>query len=81
VHRTTADELLSERSEGGGEALNEAKEFLKKVLGDGPLEATSVQVKAKEAGICETTLQRAKRSLGIKSDKNGDRWHWRLPTA
>jgi hypothetical protein len=36
VHRTTADELLSERSEGGGEALNEAKEFLKTVLGDGP---------------------------------------------
>ena len=81
VHTATADEVLMEKSEDGGEALNEAKEFLKKVLGDGPLEATSVLAKAKEAGICETTLHRAKRSLGIKSDKDGDGWHWRLPAA
>ena len=51
------------------------------MLEDGPLEATSVQAEAKEAGICETTLHRAKKSLGIRSDKDGDRWHWRLPAA
>jgi putative DNA primase/helicase len=81
VHIATADEVLIEKSEDGGEALKEAKDFLKGVLVDGPLEATSVHEKAKEAGICETTLHRAKKSLDIKSDKDGDRWHWRLPAA
>ena len=81
VHIATADEVLIEKSEGGGDALKEAKDFLKVVLGDGPLEANSVQAKAEEAGISKKTLDRAKTALGIRSYKDGDRWHWRLPAA
>ena len=40
-----------------------------------------IQREADEAGIHETTLRRAKKSLGIKSHKDGDKWGWRLPAA
>ena len=78
VHKATAGEVLIERSEGG-EALNEAKEFLEAMLTEGPMEAIKLQAGAKEVGINETTLRRAKKSLGIKSYKERDRWYQSLP--
>ena len=79
----TADALLSapidpeERS-----ALGEAKEFLREALKDAPLWSNAVKKEAREAGISEMTLRRAKEMLAVRSDKEADgSWSWRLPGA
>jgi len=77
----TADALLAaptapeERS-----ALDEAMEFLRDVLGNGPVWSKQVQKDAREADVTEITLKRAKAALGIRSEKQGDgSWAWALP--
>jgi putative DNA primase/helicase len=59
----------------------EAADFLREVLADGPVAATDVKRQAKAAGIAERTLFRAKAGLGVKAEKSGfrDGWLWSLP--
>ena len=66
---------------GEAPALEEAVEFLLDLLADGPVSAPSVQTKAKNAGIKDATLRRAKEKLHIRSVKHGfgDGWGWELP--
>lgn len=77
----TADALLSapvdpeERS-----ALGEAKDFLLEALEDGPRWSKAIKEEAHDADVSEITLKRAKRSLGVRSEKEADgSWTWRLP--
>ena len=77
----TADTLLAapldpeERS-----ALEEAKEFLREALKDGPRWSKVVQDEARELGISEITLKRAKKELAVRSEKEADgSWTWLLP--
>jgi hypothetical protein len=77
----TADALLSapidpeERS-----ALGEAKDFLRDALKDAPRWSKAVKKEASEADISEITLKRAKRELGVRSEKEADGSRtWRLP--
>jgi len=53
------------------------------VLADGPLAATEVRQRAKDDEIASRTLDRAKKSLGVRSTKAsiGGRWEWGLPVA
>lgn len=69
-------EPSAERSE-----RDEAKDFLREVLADGPVAATEVKRQAKAAGIAERTLFRARAELGVKPEKTGFRegWMWSLP--
>ena len=61
-------------------ALSEAKEFLQDELRDRPMAAKQVMKNAREAGISERTLKRAKADLRVKSTKEGDgSWTWSLP--
>ena len=64
-------------------ALDEAKEFLRDLLADGPVEAKRVKAEARDAGIAERTLARAKQLLGAQAEKTGfgdeGKWTWRLP--
>ena len=67
-------------------ALSEAVEFLLEVLVDGPVESKDVLKEAKEAGLKERTLDRAKTRVGvvaIRKGKGGQRgggiWYWSLP--
>lgn len=76
-----ADALLSaptdpeERS-----ALEEATDFLREELGDGPVWNVEVKKGARGAGFSEATLKRAKTTLGVRSTKEGDgSWFWSLP--
>ena len=67
----------------GQPRLAVAEAFLSRVLKDGPLRATRVAQLARSAGIAMPTLRRAKRRLGVTSDKAGalrgpQRWFWRL---
>jgi hypothetical protein len=62
--------------------LDEAKEFLRDELGDGPIWAKQVYKDARDAGVADITLRRAKTSLGVKSTRHGtEGWTWELPTS
>lgn len=66
---------LHEKSE-----LEAAREFLREELKDGPMCAKHVYRDAKDAGISERTLRRAKDALRVKSEKVGtEGWRWTLP--
>jgi len=62
--------------------LDEAADFLRGTLDDGPKPAANVKAEAKEKGISEVTLLRAKRQLGVIATTTGagQPWDWSLPT-
>lgn len=64
-------------------ALDEAKQFLKDKLANGPVPASEVQQAAKEADVSDATLRRAGDALKIKSKREGfgakGRFRWSLP--
>ncbi|MCR9296359.1 MAG: bifunctional DNA primase/polymerase [bacterium] len=60
---------------------DEAKRWLEDKLKDGGYAAASIWKEAKADGIAEKTLKRAKKDLGIVSDKVGDAWVWQMPDA
>jgi hypothetical protein len=62
-------------------ALDEAKNFLRELLKNGQLPVKRVQAQAREAGISEMTLRRARQAIGITVAKEGftsGKWVWRL---
>ena len=60
---------------------DEAVNFLRVELADGQRPAKEIQEAAKAAGVGPGSLKRAKRVLGVDSDKDGFHggWVWRLP--
>jgi len=69
--------------EDGRTSLDEAGEFLRSVLEDGPLSAKDVLRKGQAAGFADRTLRRAKTIVGIKAERQGfgpgSTWVWKLP--
>jgi hypothetical protein len=64
------------------EARREAEVFLREYLKDGPARFRDIERAAKAENIATRTLYRAKKVLGIESDKVGfqtGQWYWRLP--
>jgi len=78
----TADEAMApagdpeERSE-----LDEAVDWLGKLLKNGPVDSTEIQAAAKQSGVAWRTLERAKPRLGVKATKAtfSGAWRWSLP--
>ncbi len=63
-------------------ALDEAVEFLVDELGMHPVTAKRVQKDGRDAGIAERTLNRAKRRLGVRSERESDgSWTWVMPRS
>jgi hypothetical protein len=69
-------------------ALSEAQEFLREALSDGPQPAAEVRQEADSAGIAKRTLDRARQSLGVVAEREGEagkrgggKWLWRLPSV
>jgi len=63
-------------------ALDEATAFLREALASGPRPAAEVKIAAKEAGIAERTLERARLRAGILTRKEGFAgapWVWMPP--
>jgi hypothetical protein len=82
----TAADLLASESQGGKHSVGEeAAAFLREVLAGGPVDANVVKAEAKQQGIAERTLQRAKQRLGVQAKKRGfgegGAWLWSLPPA
>ncbi|NOZ21119.1 MAG: AAA family ATPase [Planctomycetes bacterium] len=81
----TAEEALRDQSEGkqGDSPIEDAEEWLRDALGDGPLPSKDVLRMARENGHSERTLRRAKKALGITVSKEGfeagSTWYWSLP--
>ena len=83
---TEAALLRGDEDEGKRSAQDEAAEFLRVLLGDGPVEAKQAQREYREVGISERTIMRAKAALGVKSERHGQAgqqgggtWVWSLP--
>ncbi len=82
----TADAVLAAHAGGGSgtsSALDEAKEWLRDTLIDGPVPAVEVKNQAEADGIALRTLQRAKQVLNVVATKEGyaakGRWVWVMP--
>ena len=59
----------------------EAVEWLRGTLSGLPVESKSILKSAKQDGIAERTLYRAKRELGVISRREGQGWVWELPSV
>jgi hypothetical protein len=81
----TADEAIAAATPGAKDktsAMNEAVDFLERLLADGPVASTEVFKAAKANGIAAVTLRRAKKRRGINArhDESFDGgWKWCLP--
>ena len=78
----TADEALAgDRGEACGRTeRDDAADWLREFLADGPRPAADVEREAREAGFTFSTLRRAKAAIGVKSLKQafGGHWEWAL---
>jgi hypothetical protein len=76
----TANEAMA--AAGGHSAKREAREFLLERLETGPVKQNDILDEAKQEGIAEKTLRRAKKDLGVKSRKERGKidgeWLWEL---
>jgi len=81
----TADQALARRAADTGQRTerDEAADFLRGVLADGPVPSKEIDSQAREEGISIATLRRAKKQMGVLAEKvgymNTSRWEWRLP--
>ena len=79
----TAREMLAcadATDEADGGALREGREFLNDLLANGPVSAKAVKAAASEAGISLATVRRAKKAVGVVTEKiamNGG-WNWKI---
>ena len=60
-------------------AVDEARAFLIDLLTDGPVPATEVARRARDAAVPMRTLHRAKAALRVKSVRTGTAWSWTMP--
>jgi len=86
AHGFSLDEALAPPDHENRSKLEDAKEFLMELLKDGPVPSPDVFEAGKENCISESTLNRAKRKLKIKSKREGGlgkegEWYWRLPES
>ena len=75
----TLEELLAKKTSADREyKIAEAAEFLRDILSEGPIASTEIVEMGMDNGFSESTLKRAKRSIGAHSRKKPDQWYWRL---
>jgi putative DNA primase/helicase len=76
-----AETLLGEPQGEPRSELEEAADWLRDVLAEGPRLAVDLQRQAREAGISWITIRRAKRQAGAVSRRQGTVWVWTLQDA
>jgi hypothetical protein len=82
---TAADLLRVRRDDPDDQApaRSEAEEVLREILSDGPIPARQAKQLARDAGIAERTLDRARQGIGAVTRREGfgkgARWLWSLP--
>src|SRR3712207_9162193 len=81
----SASELLQSVRPDRADARREAEDFLVSLLSEGPVPKAMVEEEAKAANISESTLRRAKTSLGViperenkvGGERGAGRWVWK----
>ena len=68
-------------SEDAAPALNEAKQYIRDALTDGPRPSQELEKEALKGGLKKATLRRARLALGVICSKRNFAgvWEWRLP--
>jgi hypothetical protein len=66
-------------------ATEEAADFLREILADGPLPQRDVERQADAAGLSWATVKRAKKAVGVRTERRGvegergaGRWYWSI---
>jgi hypothetical protein len=82
----TAEQALSERKDRNTDALDEAEEWLRELLSNGPVASDEVYQGASANGHTRATINRAKLTLGVRSTREGGigkkgKWVWTIPDA
>ena len=78
----TADDFFSAGVSTRGPDQDErevAKEFLLDALANGPKAAATLKSQGEARAISASTLDRARKELGISTAKEGKIWFWSLP--
>ena len=77
----SAVDAMRQGSDDERSELRDAIDFLRELLADGPMEQKQIEKDATGAGISVSTLRRAKKQAGIKSEKafGSGKWRWSLP--
>ncbi len=77
----TPRELLAEPEPEADSDARDAASWLRDLLADGPLPARQIQRDARDYGLTEKQVRRAREKLGIRPHKAGvrDGWTWALP--
>jgi len=60
------------------DTLDDAKQFLRDLLADGPVPAKQVDADIRGAGYAPRTINRAKKLISATSYKEGKTWFWRI---
>lgn len=79
----TADDFFSGEASSRGPDQDErevAKEYLLEALAVGPKAATALKSQGEARAISASTIDRARKELGIITAKQGKIWFWSLPT-
>jgi hypothetical protein len=75
--------LPARDDDGEAPAREEGEAFLRELLASGPVPARQVKAEAREAGIAERTLDRARQAIGARTRRDGfgpgARYVWELP--
>ncbi|MXP09635.1 bifunctional DNA primase/polymerase [Pseudoblastomonas halimionae] len=77
-----ADEFLSSDASARGPAQDErqvARDYLLEALADGQKEVGPLKRNAEAHAISASTLDRARKELGIVPQRDGKKWYWALP--
>lgn len=80
--KVTADEFFSGEASSRGPDQDErevAKEYLLEALASGPKAAAELKSQGEARAISASTLDRARKELGIITTKKGKIWFWSLP--
>lgn len=82
-HHTAKSVLTQPEDDDETGSASNAVQVLREILSGGPVSAKTVKAEARDAGISDRTLWRAKNSLGIVAKKTGfdSGWVWTLPKA
>jgi hypothetical protein len=80
---TSSTLLATQIGDEDRSAVDEAGDFLRDILDNGPVAARDVDKAARDAGVQPRTLRRAKERLKIRSVKSGmgASWSWVLPVG
>ena len=75
----TIEDLMGGDDEDRKSAVDEAIDFLRDELKDGPKPVAQIEAKGQARGIAKRTIDRARKEIGIKSKKSRGIWMIRLP--